>query len=122
MSSSREEDRDFAFLSLIMANDKDQDNVAMEKCVCSISKIDMFPNDNVSDFHRYRGEVAIDTGFKNMGISMQERENLIKKWSDELGSGVSDWLSQDRWFMYIYYKFMAWRIMQTKSLNPTREI
>ena len=76
----------------------------------------MFPDDDISE-PRYQGEVAIDIGFKNMGISIQEKKVLIKQWSEELEKGFTDWLDHHQWFMYIYYKFMAWRIIQL--LKPT---
>ena len=102
---------------IFSCSDKCQDSTMLEKCVCAITEMEMFLSDNVDEFHRYRGEVAVDIGFKKMGVTTQEKHKLIEEWSNELGRGVSDCLSQDHWFMYIYYRFMAWRILQMKSLK-----
>ncbi len=89
-----------------------------EKCICRVSEEDMFPLDFTADFNRFRGEVGIDSGFNSMGVSHQRKHELIRAWTQELGAEYTDWLDQDMWFIYIYYKFMSWRISQLKFVKP----
>ena len=125
MSCSKEEessndDTEFEFLKFISS--EEWENVNGEQCICSINEDDLVPSDGISE-NRHRGEVAVEIGFTNMGISKdRHRSALISQWSNELGKDFVDWLSLDSWHTYIYYKFMSWRILQAiyakkKSLN-----
>ena len=103
----------FAFLSFIKL-EKWEKNKYGEQCICSLNDDDCVPIDNCFAENRHRGEVAIDIGMTRMGISEEKRRALINQWCNELGKGYSDWLSHENWYTYIYYKFMAWRILQVK--------
>ena len=94
MSCSKEGDNQFAFLSFLSTKYNIQDMGAIEKCICSIDEDEMIPSDGISEV-RHRGEVAIDIGFRNMGISTEEKRTLIRQWTTELGKDVTDWLSHD---------------------------
>ena len=119
MSCSKEQNNndEFAFLSFI--SKEEWENVNGEQCICSLNDDDLVPIDDVFAENRHRGQVAIDIGFTNMGISTEKRRALIRQWNNELGKGYYDWLSEDNWYTYIYYKFMAWRILQVKYLKKS---
>ena len=106
---SSNDDTEFEFLKFISS--EEWENVNGEQCICSINEDDLIPSNGISE-DRHRGEVAVEIGFTNMGISKEKRSALIRQWSNELGKDFADWLSLDIWHTYIYYKFMSWRILQ----------
>ena len=118
MSCSKEESRNDDKSSLFVFLPWNNANKNGEKCICSIDRDDMFPY--VGDC-RYRGEVAVHTGFANMGVCTKKQRTLINQWTNELGKAYCDWLSHDNWYTYLYYKFMAWRIVQMKYLKKSCE-
>ena len=87
-----------------------------EKCVCFNGVVEMISSNDGDDECPYRGGIALHNGFTSMGIPYAERRRLISSWSADLGKDVTDWLDHDQWYMYLYYKFMSWRIIT--ALKP----
>ena len=121
MNGSKDEknDEDFAFLRFIWC--EEWQNVKGEQCICSMNEDDICALDQLSE-NRHPGEVAVEIGFANMGVCLQKRRALIRQWNNELGKNFTSWLSEKNWHTYIYYKFMAWRILQVKHSKEKEEM
>ena len=121
---SSKDDTEFEFLKFIWS--EEWENMHGEQCICSQNEDDLVAIDHISE-NRHPGEVAVEIGFTNMGICKDRHRNaLISQWREELreelGKDFVNWLSDDIWHTYIYYKFMSWRILQalhTKRINKS---
>ena len=112
-------DESFAFLSFIWL--EEWENVTGERCICSMHEDDLVVLAGLAK-DRHPGEAAVEIGFDKMGVSVAKRRALIDQWTHELGKNVGKWLSEKHWHTYIYYKFMAWRIVQVKHSKQSEEM
>ena len=122
MNGSKDEknDEDFAFLRFIWL--EEWENEKGEQCICSMREDDIGAYFCLSERDPNPGEVAVEIGFTNMMVCLQKREALISQWNNELGKNFTSWLSEKYYYTYIYYKFMAWRILQVKHLKEKEEM